>query len=882
MFRFDQAALPQITTRKALIIVDFQNDFIGTGDGNLPVTEPPGFVDRALELATTFRAKGDVVWVQSRFDKIRPVDSDQIIVSDDAPAPRPSSSRGRRRMGVEPVPELPSGPPDPEAFLSQEEPLCVKPSDQGCEMPLIVKEAIEKGDLTLTKTHYSAFQESHLLRMLRGKMVMEVFICGSLTNVGVYATALDAAGHGMTITVVEDCCGYRHESRQINAVKNLVELTGCDIASVQEVLDTIDPNRARPVASAGQPKTPVLSTLASPALGDDKNTSRASMTPDIVKPMTGLRLASNSPNPATIVGEADQSGRFDNEESPGAAQADSEGENTPQSLPEPIDLQKVAEAEPPETTTKDQISHADQITKDSMEKHGSESDNEDGLLLQKDLCEGDTDVIQDALSDSLAKGVFEKLQHEVRWQRMSHQGGEVPRLIAVQGEVADDGSMPIYRHPADESPPLLPFSSTILAIKAETEKHLGHPLNHVLIQYYRDGNDYISEHSDKTLDIVKGSYIANVSLGAERTMVLRTKRLDKDPSRTEPLPSELKRKVQRARLPHNSLCRMGLQTNMKWLHAIRQDKRADRDKSAAELAYSGGRISLTFRNIGTFLNRDETIIWGQGATGKTRDAARPIINGQSSEAVKMLQAFGAENHSSNFDWDAQYGNGFDVLHISNSPRLFASEDSIVNMRISLLLAECGITYAKGSMVATINSKDNSKDTELMLEALPIKFVDNDGAKSVIHGDIAIMLYLDSCYGQSGLARESTSTQNQAELAKRFTRFQQGLGLLPVWRRISKTKAENRSQFTKVLKRELAVWDRYASELPNDGAHCFMASTVLSLADFAVWPVLHAIFEDVGSEAFDGLESLRKYYQKIAALENTQKALGKTTAVSESK
>ncbi|CRK16323.1 hypothetical protein BN1723_017462, partial [Verticillium longisporum] len=102
---------------------------------------------------------------------------------------------------------------------------------------------------------------------------------------------------------------------------------------------------------------------------------------------------------------------------------------------------------------------------------------------------------------------------------MSHQGGEVPRKVAVQGLVAEDGSMPVYRHPADESPPLFPFTKTVLEIKAVVEEKLGHPLNHVLIQFYRDGNDYISEHSDKTLDIVKGSYIVNVSLGAERTMI---------------------------------------------------------------------------------------------------------------------------------------------------------------------------------------------------------------------------------------------------------------------------------------------------------------------------------------------------------------------------
>jgi len=95
-------------------------------------------------------------------------------------------------------------------------------------------------------------------------------------------------------------------------------------------------------------------------------------------------------------------------------------------------------------------------------------------------------------------------------------GGAVPRLVAVQGQVNEDGSYPIYRHPSDESPALLPFSPTVSMIREHVEKVLNHPVNHVLIQYYRSGNDYISEHSDKTIDVVRDSSIVNVSFGAER------------------------------------------------------------------------------------------------------------------------------------------------------------------------------------------------------------------------------------------------------------------------------------------------------------------------------------------------------------------------------
>ena len=60
--------------------------------------------------------------------------------------------------------------------------------------------------------------------------------------------------------------------------------------------------------------------------------------------------------------------------------------------------------------------------------------------------------------------------------------------MAVEGEVSDDGrcaivlsfyaavglhfkfSFPVYRHPADESPPLSPFSPTVALIREHVQK----------------------------------------------------------------------------------------------------------------------------------------------------------------------------------------------------------------------------------------------------------------------------------------------------------------------------------------------------------------------------------------------------------------------------
>lgn len=840
MFAFDQAALPQLTTRKALILVDFQNDFLDPVDGGLPATKPEGFVNRATKIASAFRSVGDVIWVQSQFDKARPVESDQIVLSENGPVSqsRPAQSRGRNVVAEASSDE----PLDNEAFLSHEEPLCVKPSHTGCNMPPAVAEAVQKKDTKVTKSYYSAFHGTQLLRALRGKMVMEVFICGSLANIGVYATAMDAAGHGMAITVIEDCCGYRLESRRDSAIKSLVELTGCEILSSKEVLSTLPSSPPVVETPKKAPNAPPVPQAKAAGVSSDK---------DLVQSLLELKLDSSASGPATTV----------NESSPKNI-----SKAQPQDLEKNNEQTKKMDTEHKTSAEAGTTEHVEPVV--AVDNSVNEGDSSS----HQKLCEGDADVILNALSSGLADEAFEKLEKEVVWQRMSHQGGEVPRLVAVQGEVSEDGTMPIYRHPADESPPLLPFSPTVRAIKDEIEKHLGHPLNHVLIQFYRDGNDYISEHSDKTLDIVKGSYIANVSLGAERTMTLRTKRQVKDS--TGVVSDDGKRKIERAKLPHNSLFRMGLQTNMKWLHAIRRDKRADRDRSPAELAYSGRRISLTFRQIGTFLDREETIIWGQGATGKTRDTAHAINNGQSPDAVKMIQAFGMENHSSDFDWQAHYGGGFDVLHISNSPRFFASADPVVNMRIVLMLAEFGIQFAKGSMASGNDLPSGNQSNLPASWSTPVKFVDNDAARSVVQGDIAIMLYLHSRYGHGRATETDPTPYGPEKLARLYSQMQQGLNLLHAWRQLRSDGDTNSRALPGKMKQELTVWDEYIVDNLKQKRPPYLCEDKLTLPDFAVWPVLYSIVEEYGPEVtFKGLDGLRTYYETVRQLDTVATALG---------
>ncbi|KAK6530377.1 hypothetical protein TWF694_003733 [Orbilia ellipsospora] len=349
-----------------------------------------------------------------------------------------------------------------------------------------------------------------------------------------------------------------------------------------------------------------------------------------------------------------------------------------------------------------------------------------------------TSLVTDFLPADLSSHAFQLLKSEVQWRVMYHRGGEVPRLVAVQGTIDDDGSFPIYRHPSDESPPLLPFSKTVEEIRTHVEKKLGHPVNHVLIQLYRAGTDYISEHSDKTLDIVKGSSIVNVSLGAQRVMTLRTKKKEVEGKEES---EEEERKIQKIPLPNNSMFILGLPTNQLWMHSINQDKRPAKEKSPEELAFNGERISLTFRHIGTFLSKDEKKIWGQGAVSKQKETAGDVLVGDEEKAEKMVFAFARENRlAAGFDWEEWYGKGFDVLHFKQQRRkirVLKGDAGCVGVRIAMeivgwgdcIVEEVGVDQIKGMEIA-----GGLKGQVPVLE-------DVDRDRTVVVGEEAVLMFL---------------------------------------------------------------------------------------------------------------------------------------------
>jgi alkylated DNA repair dioxygenase AlkB len=598
---------------------------------------------------------------------------------------------------------------------------------------------IQKGkDLEVTKSHYSAFGSTSLLLTLRSKLITDLYLCGCITNLSVYATAMDAARYGIRITLIDDCLGYRRRDRHDAAIKQLRDFMEAEAMDKNTVLERLrnppegseyDYSEASEVSSEDfqhvnmtEPKP--VEMKAQEADVDDSEGEVHSPIPSLVN---GRRLAlrylsKTSGSPKPLADGRPRVPSFEPSKSTGSRHLSHHSHNITgswngqgietcaperKSVTSPVELKKressrhairpcldtgsrtAPDSQPTSKPTAkmsaltdhpgkiftyssvDELSHPTIVEVDGTHQatpaEGEAVTSVNPATRSRPLF-GDKNEDESAgsrilfqlLPKPVAKRVFEELRTEVNWQKMYHQNGEVPRLVCCQGTVSTDGSMPVYRHPSDQSVPLQPWTTNVDLVRKAAEDVVGHELNHVLIQLYRGGSDFISEHSDKTLDVVPGSNIVNVSFGAQRTMRLRTKRRVLEGA-GEPPP----RTAHRVPLPHNSMITMSLATNAEYLHGINADKRQERELAQAEKAYDGERISLTFRQIATFINQNSSLIWGQGASGKTVETARPVINGDPVESEKLVNAFGTENRASSIAWKDAYGEGSDVLHLKN-------------------------------------------------------------------------------------------------------------------------------------------------------------------------------------------------------------------------
>lgn len=139
-----------------------------------------------------------------------------------------------------------------------------------------------------------------------------------------------------------------------------------------------------------------------------------------------------------------------------------------------------------------------------------------------------------------------------------------PRLTAYYGTKA-------YTYSGANMQPF-PWNQPLWQIKDKIEPLVNTQFNGVLLNLYRDGQDYIGWHSDDENDLAKGSVIGSLSLGETRRFIFR--RRDNHQNKVE------------LTLNDGDFLVMGGDTQKFWQHHVPKSAKSTQP-----------RINLTFRVI---------------------------------------------------------------------------------------------------------------------------------------------------------------------------------------------------------------------------------------------------------------------------------------------
>ncbi|KNC79850.1 hypothetical protein SARC_07773 [Sphaeroforma arctica JP610] len=128
-----------------------------------------------------------------------------------------------------------------------------------------------------------------------------------------------------------------------------------------------------------------------------------------------------------------------------------------------------------------------------------------------------------------------------------------------------------------------PIPDGLMFLKKMTEASTAQTYNFCLVNYYADGNDSISYHSDDERFLGANPAIASFSLGTNRDFLMKHKPDKKKPAKTE---NVLKDKPLKLTLDSGDMLLMRGAKKAKWLHSIPKRKGGES---------GNGRINITFR-----------------------------------------------------------------------------------------------------------------------------------------------------------------------------------------------------------------------------------------------------------------------------------------------
>lgn len=164
--------------------------------------------------------------------------------------------------------------------------------------------------------------------------------------------------------------------------------------------------------------------------------------------------------------------------------------------------------------------------------------------------------------------------YDALWQNIEWRHDEAMmfgKKIITKRKVAWYGSESFPYTYSKVTKTALPWTETLLELKAIAEKHSNESYNSCLLNLYHDGSEGMAWHSDGEKDLKKNGAIGSMSFGAVRKFAFKHK--------------ESKVTVNQV-LDHGSLLVMKGTTQTHWLHRLPPTKKVHRP-----------RINLTFRTI---------------------------------------------------------------------------------------------------------------------------------------------------------------------------------------------------------------------------------------------------------------------------------------------
>lgn len=185
-----------------------------------------------------------------------------------------------------------------------------------------------------------------------------------------------------------------------------------------------------------------------------------------------------------------------------------------------------------------------------------------------DIVDADISIFITEDPDTFPQSLFDFLFLHTPWEQnyITMYGRTIPepRLTCWYGDLPYTYSN--IHHPAR------PLTPMLRNLRDEVAQQTESTFNSVLLNFYNDGSQSIGMHSDDEPELGVDPVIASLSLGQERTFVLKHKTKDIDKVTID--------------LPNGTILLMAGETQRHWKHGVPKVRQS-----------IGPRINLTFRTI---------------------------------------------------------------------------------------------------------------------------------------------------------------------------------------------------------------------------------------------------------------------------------------------